>query len=210
MIDDPIMVSVNNKLIEILRDCYLHQVITENTRARGTNIPSLLDLVLCYDECQIEKIEYHAPLGKSDHCVIAFLYNVTSEKCSYMVKRTFYEKGDYKAIKLMLNQIEWVKTLEGKNVQQQWDFFSEKIKECEEKYIPSKMVEIDGDVKYKENFPKHIITTIKKKRGMWKRYIETRLTKKYLLYCKTCTKVKKHGETFQKAKRKRYKCKYKK
>ena len=41
--------ALSNKLIEVLRDCFLEQVITENTRAWGTNIPSLIDLVLCYD-----------------------------------------------------------------------------------------------------------------------------------------------------------------
>ena len=41
---------LNIKLIDILRDCYLEQVITEKTRSRGSNIPSLIDLVLCYDQ----------------------------------------------------------------------------------------------------------------------------------------------------------------
>ena len=67
--------SINNKLIEMLRDCYLEQVITENTRARGSNVPSLIDLVLCYDREQISNIEYLGPLGKSDHCVVTLLYN---------------------------------------------------------------------------------------------------------------------------------------
>ena len=91
--------SLNNKLIETLRDCYLKQVITENTRARGSNIPSLLDLVLCYDREQIStNIAYLGPLGKSDHCVVTLLYNITFESCSYKVKRNMYDKGDYTAI----------------------------------------------------------------------------------------------------------------
>ena len=91
--------SLNNKLIETLRDCYLEEVITENTRARGSNIPSLLDLVLCYDREQISNITYLGPLGKNDHCVVTLLYNITFESCSYKVKRNMYDKGDYTAIK---------------------------------------------------------------------------------------------------------------
>ena len=90
--------SLNNKLIETLRDCYLEQVITENTRARGSNVPSLLDLVLCYDREQIGNIKYLGPLGKSDHCVVTLLYNITFENCSYKVKRNMYDKGDDAAI----------------------------------------------------------------------------------------------------------------
>ena len=74
--------SLNNKLIEMLRDCYLEQVITENTRARRSNVLSLIDLVLCYDREQISNIAYLSPLGKSDHCVVTLLYNITFENCS--------------------------------------------------------------------------------------------------------------------------------
>ena len=73
------MDALNNTLIEVLRDCFLEQVITENTRARGTNVPSLNDLVLCNDRELINNINYLSPLGKSDHCVITFTYNVSNE-----------------------------------------------------------------------------------------------------------------------------------
>ena len=89
----------------MLRDCYLEQVITEKTRVRGSNMPSLIDLVLCYDREQIINITYLSPLGKSDHCVITFTYNITCENCSYKVKRTFYDKGDYAGIKKHLGSI---------------------------------------------------------------------------------------------------------
>ena len=58
--------ALSNKLIGVLRDCFLEQVITENTRARGTNTPSLIDLVLCYGRELISNVKYLSPLGKSD------------------------------------------------------------------------------------------------------------------------------------------------
>ena len=130
---------LNIKLIEILRDCYLEQVITEKTRARGSNIPSLIDLVLCYDREQISNITYLSPLGKSDHCVITFTYNITFESCYYKVKRTFYDKGDYAGIKKQLGSIKWDTLLSGESVQSQWDVLTTIIKELEEQYIPSKI-----------------------------------------------------------------------
>ena len=39
---DQNMESLSNKIIEIFRDCFFQQVIMENTRGRGANIPSLL------------------------------------------------------------------------------------------------------------------------------------------------------------------------
>ena len=148
--------SLNNKLIETFGDCYLEQVITENTRARGSNVPSLIDLVLCYDREQISNIEYLGPLGKSDHCVVTLLYNITFENCSYKVKRNIYDKGDYTAIKKHLSNIEWDIILSGKTVQQQWDVLVDIIGSSEEQYIPSKMVEINRDDKFGEKLPNHI------------------------------------------------------
>ena len=74
MTDDQNLDAINNQLIEMMRDCYLQQIIMESTRARGSNIPSLLDLVFYYNEDQICKLEYLSPLGKSDHCILNFVY----------------------------------------------------------------------------------------------------------------------------------------
>ena len=165
---------LNIKLIEILRDCSLEQVITEKTRAQGSNIPSLIDLVLCYDREQISNITYLSPLGKSDHCVITFTYNITFESCSYKVKRTFYDKGDYAGIKKQLGSIKWDTLLSGKSVQSQWDVLTTIIKELEEQYIPSKIVDVNGDDRFGEKLPNHITMQIKKKHNLWKRYMETK------------------------------------
>ena len=52
------------------------QVILGNTRGRADNFPSLLDLVLCYENSLIKDIEYQSSLGKSDHCIIKFSYDI--------------------------------------------------------------------------------------------------------------------------------------
>ena len=62
----------NNCLLKTCRDCYLEQIVDQNTRARGDNTPSLIDLILCYDPAEIENLKYLSPLGKSDHCMILF------------------------------------------------------------------------------------------------------------------------------------------
>ena len=187
--------SLNNKLIETLRDCYLEQVITENTRARGSHIPSLLDLVLCYDRKQISNIAYLGPLGKSDHCVVTLLYNITFESCSYKVKRNMYDQGDYTAIKKHLCNIGWDIILSGKSVQQQWDVLVDIIGNLEDQYIPSKMVEINKDDKFGEKLPNHIRLQIKKKHNMWKRYMETRSLDIYRTFCRSRNKVKNFKNT---------------
>ncbi|KAH3725494.1 hypothetical protein DPMN_051338 [Dreissena polymorpha] len=48
--------------------------MTEPTRWRGSNDPSVLDLIITADENAIEEIEFQSPLGKSDHSAILFRY----------------------------------------------------------------------------------------------------------------------------------------
>ena len=47
----------NNCLLKTCRDCYLEQIVDQNTRARGDNTPSLIDLILCYDPAEIENLK---------------------------------------------------------------------------------------------------------------------------------------------------------
>ena len=64
--------SKGAQFIETIRDCYLYQHLLEPTRSQSTDNPSLIDLVLTSEVMQVSDIEYHAPLGKSDHCIFIF------------------------------------------------------------------------------------------------------------------------------------------
>ena len=61
---------------------------------------------------------------------------------------------------------------------------------CEEKYIPSKIVENNCDFKFTERLPNYIRTVIRMKQNLWKRYMETKRVDTYRKYCKTRNKVK--------------------
>jgi len=61
-------------------------------RYRGTNEPSILDLVLS-DENFVSYIDYLSPLGKSDHSVLRSSCNFSSsDKC--LGQQLNYAKGD--------------------------------------------------------------------------------------------------------------------
>lgn len=198
--------SVSNKLIETVRDCYLEQSVTENTRARGTDTPSLLDLILSYDNNQITNIQYLSPIGLSDHSIITFVYQVESETCEYKVKRYFYDKGDYKSMRAKLDEVNWVEIFENKTIQQQWVILSDILQELEDVYIPNKLVTVDGEYKYKDALPQHILKQIARKHNAWKRYMETRLAKKYKIYCRARNKVKSMVKHFRKEREKGISC----
>ena len=58
-----------------------------------------------------------SPLGKSDHCVLSFVYCIKCQLCTYKVKRYFYDRGDYEGIKKELHNTDWNFLFTDQNVQ---------------------------------------------------------------------------------------------
>ena len=56
--------------IESLQECY--QYVTEPTRHRKDETPSLLDFVLTSEEGMVQEIQCLPPLGESDHVCLRF------------------------------------------------------------------------------------------------------------------------------------------
>jgi hypothetical protein len=50
-------------------------MLQKETRFRGDNQPSLLDLIFTNEEGMIDTIEHNAPLGNSDHETLEFNFN---------------------------------------------------------------------------------------------------------------------------------------
>ena len=84
------------RFIEKLRDCYMNQLATDPTRGRGSNKPSLLDLVLTNNKNLVTSMTHTAALGRSDHAMpeIKLTCDTTTQKQN---QKIFFEfkKGDY-------------------------------------------------------------------------------------------------------------------
>lgn len=131
--------SQEYKFLECVQDCFLIQHTVNPTRIRGTNEPSLLDLIFTNEEHQISSIHHQAPLGKSDHCVMTFKYSCYVNKES-SPKRYVYHKGDYDAMREELLRDNWcqeyVDTLEEKSVEVAWTDLKNKFHALRNRYIP--------------------------------------------------------------------------
>ena len=67
--------SVETEFLNALEDSFLFQHVSEPTRQRGTNTPSLLYLIISNEADMVSDIEYQSPLGKSDHSLLSFTYH---------------------------------------------------------------------------------------------------------------------------------------
>ena len=110
--------------MECIRDNYFFQHVTEDTRQRGDDKPSLLDLLFTNEPDMISKLEILNPLGKSDHSIIKFTIpcNIESSPPKITVK---YEKGDYAGFSEELKKIDWPGEFSKfpNDVDKQWVYF---------------------------------------------------------------------------------------
>ena len=67
--------TVIRPFIDMVQSCYLHQHISEPTRYREGDEPSLLDLIFSNEGGMVYNINHNPGLGESDHTCIHFTLN---------------------------------------------------------------------------------------------------------------------------------------
>ncbi|XP_076037549.1 uncharacterized protein LOC143022998 [Oratosquilla oratoria] len=172
--------------LETLRDTYMFQHVKEVTRGRGTDNPSLLDLVLTNEEDMINSVTTLSPLGKSDHSLLKFDYNCYIRRIPTKRQVFFYDKGDYEAMRKDFPQKWTEKVLKIDGLEDKWSTVKNKLKEVESIYVPSRtydsnlardrhrLIKLDEGTKM----------AIKKKNRSWSRYMETKNSDKLQEYKK--------------------------
>ena len=183
--------SLEYKFIESLRDNFLFQHVSKCTRGRGNDIPTLLDLVLTYDELLISDISYKSPLGKSDHSMLEFDIHCEATKQNKVFRRFYYNKGNFNEMRKSM-ELDWEKIFEDfpNNPEAQWNIFKEKIKEAENIYVPNRLVNTGQCKRKGPPLDKKTIQEKRKKHRMWQRYMETKDPTKFKAYRKQSNKVR--------------------
>jgi len=111
--------------LDKINELFLFQHITEPTRYRQSDHPSLLDPVLTNEIDLIKDITYLPPLGNSDHICIQFNMVCYSQfkqptKYKYNVNAT-----DTNLMKDILNNVDWEAMLEPLNMTDAWLFLNQ-------------------------------------------------------------------------------------
>ena len=81
-------------------DLFLFQAVTEPTRFRANQNPSLFDLVFSSYSDNLSEIKTSAPIGKSDHVLLTF-YTIQVASDSSVVKyKLKYSAADFNKLSL--------------------------------------------------------------------------------------------------------------
>ena len=177
--------------VETLRDIYLYQHVAAPTRARGSDSPQTLDLVMTNEESMIDKVELESPLGKSDHSILTFNYKAYSERNTNLRKIFLYDKGNYVEMRTAITQAWKDQNKSTNEIEPKWGHFKEKINNLVDLYIPSKLIKDQKEpMNCKAPYDKQTIKAVRKKHRCWQRYIETRDPEKYRLFTRQRNKVR--------------------
>ena len=135
--------SAESKFIEAVRDCYFFQHMSKPTRHRGTDNPSLIDLLFTDEEMNVSDIQHHAPLGKSDHSVIIFNYHCYLDYSK--PKDVFsYSKGDYTAMRSKLVSSNWATKFlteaRQQSIEEMWSSFKKEVKALKTEFVPKTVI----------------------------------------------------------------------
>ena len=128
--------SYEQQIINCSLDNYLSQHCIEPTRVRAGNESSLLDLIFVKDESIIHSLDYEAPLGKSDHVLISLTLSTMLSRNKPSTEHFRFHLGDYTGIRSQLQEIDWATALEGKSLQEMWEYLSFLIGTLTEQYLP--------------------------------------------------------------------------
>ena len=171
------------RFVECVRDTYLHQHVTQPTRFRIGQTPTLDDLVFSNEPGMVEQLVHYEPLGASDHARLEFkfIFNTTlPEK-----KRTIWNYGsaDYDKMREDLN-LDWEGMLAGKTTQVAFDILQARIMKAVKDHVPSKTI----DSKKKKFKPpwmkKEAFRKARKKQHAWIRYLNTKSRNDWAAYTK--------------------------
>ena len=186
--------SMEYKFIESIRDCFLYQHVTTPTRGRGSDNPSVIDLVFTREEGVINDLSINPPLGKSDHSVIEIECTLNEQFNTSCKTRYKYDKGNYDKLQELLD-IDWSNQLAEYNndVEKQWCKFREIFELAIEETIPKKIVNPNNrkrSDKHTVPLNRKALSKIKRKERLWTKYLNTRDGKDYQEYCKLRNQVK--------------------
>lgn len=180
--NDSALDSPEIKFVECIRDTYMYQHISEPTRYREGNRPTIDDLVFSSEMNSITKITHQSSLGKSDHEAITC--DIQTKPLTSNTNRTSYayDKGNYDQMRNMLN-IDWETRLEGLSTQEAMNTIENLYNEAVEQCVPKN--QYSRSQKPKPLWlNKHAIRKCRKKHSSWIRYLNTKSGEDYSNYIK--------------------------
>jgi ribonuclease P/MRP protein subunit RPP40 len=119
-------------------DLAMNQQVTEFTRVRQGQQPSMLDYVFTDEQNMVELINYEVPLGKSDHVCLQWTVSLERPNSKENQTKLNYWKGNFIEITRELTEIEWKSEFQGLDVEEMFHKFHTVLMHLVHKHVPVK------------------------------------------------------------------------
>ncbi len=186
----------STEFLDAIQDCFLYQHIAQNTRIRGNDQPSMLDLLFTNEENMVSDLRHLAPLGKSDHCVLAFKFHVYTPETRRNVPKYQFHKGDYQQMRRDMDQ-DWEQVFANceDDPDEQYNIFVKLLTESQRQNIPTRVSQPTSKPLHPE-----LRRAIKKKHRAWTRLAEAQTEDRKIAYCRARNKVRNLSRRLQRQK----------
>ena len=151
---DPVITTNHNanhpdvQFFNTITDAMLHQHISNPTRSREGQIPTIDDLLFSTDPDAIDDIQHIGHIGSSDHHCLTFSISHNYKKPKPAQTTRFnYNKADFNKLKEKLD-IDWDSELQGKSAEDSFNHFLDKYNNACKESIP--MVTVKNSDKYEK------------------------------------------------------------
>lgn len=114
-------------------DSNLFQLVSEPTRYRINQTPSLLDLVLTNDSELVSSLTMQPPIGKSDHVCICFNLQLISHHSSRKILKQL-AFTDFPRISEALLEVDWGSRFLGRSIEDIWLDFSNTLTSLRQRF----------------------------------------------------------------------------
>lgn len=133
--------SWGNILLDLSSDNLLIQNVKENTRRRGEDEESRLDLAFTREEDMIQDIRYQPPLGKSDHVVINMKLLLGYQKMTgeeHKEERYDYGKANFDTIRTSFRNTDWTEMYASDSINGKYSIFKKIYEDIISNNVPKK------------------------------------------------------------------------
>ena len=169
--------SFGHLLLKFLWNNNLVQHVDQHTRRRADHTPSTLDLIITKFPNDIRALELKAPLGKSDHSLINFKFDIEGLKPPDKYRRS-YRKLNKVDLKEAASNLLW-ECDSDRDVELKWSRIKVNLMRLTEKFAPLRKVKRKGRPPW---WTAKIIRSMKRKAGAWKRYCKSNSYIMYIMY----------------------------
>jgi len=135
---------------------------------RGSNI---LDLVFSNEVSMVEDLKILEHFSTSDHNMLEFQCVLSTGSYDALVYKYNFNKGDYNAIKSVLNDINWDTVFDSKGTLACYEYFNDRIYELIVRYVPQNKRKIKQKFLWLNS---RVKKAIRKRNKKWKLYNATK------------------------------------